>query len=107
MPFKVNGKVLPELAHLRVRELVEAEKALGVSAGDSDGAGMAVSLYVLLRREDPEISAGLLADQVLDVDFSEVETVEEEAHPTSPEDPALGQLESLPTSGRPPLEASG
>lgn len=107
--FKVNGKLLPEVDHIRVREMCEAEKALGLNAGETGTAGMlALSLYVALRREDPERSAGLIADEVLDVDMTEVVSLEEEEDPTvtSPPDPSVEQLASLPTSGLPPLAVS-
>jgi hypothetical protein len=110
MPFKVNGELLPDVDHIRVREMCEAEKALGLNAGEVGMAGqMALALYVALRRQDPERSAGLIADEVLDVDMATIEEAEDESPPaTSPVDETGEQaLESPPTIGPRPLEASG
>lgn len=108
MQFKVNGEVLPRAEHIRVREMCEAEQALGIDAEMTGMAGkMALSLYVALRRKDPEKSAGLIADEVLDVDMTAIEQIEDEPVPTSPAEEGGANLESPPTSGHPPLEALG
>jgi hypothetical protein len=107
--IKVNGELLPVPENIRVREMAEAEKALQLNAEETGMAGkLALTLYIALRRQDPERSPGLIADEVLDANMSTMEDVEEEEGPlaSSPGDPPPG-LASLPTSGRPPLEASG
>jgi len=92
---------------IRVREMCEAEKALGMSADEGGfGAKVAVALFVIERRADPERPAVLIADQVLDLDMGEIVEVEEDAPPAEPAEPAEPapepepeEDENPPTSG--------
>lgn len=107
--FKLNGEVLPSPDHIRVREMCEAEKALEINADETGMAGkMALAFYVALRRKDPERSPALIADEVLDVDMSAIEEVEDEAvDPTPPVEEGGQEPESPPIFGPQRLEASG
>ena len=108
MRFKVDGRELEAVENIRVGEACEAEKALNLSMADSGFAGMmAVSLYVAMRREDPKKPAAMLADEVMAVELTSFEEVEEEDPPAegsgaeSEPDP-----ENPPTSGPPPSDQS-
>lgn len=107
--FKIDGVFYPEPDNVRVREMAEAEKALGMNA-DEVGVGgrLAITLYIVLRRKDPERSPGLVADEALNADMTHMEEVEEEDSPlaSTPDEPSSGP-ESPRTSGHPPLEALG
>jgi len=102
--FKIDGEVFEAAEDIRVRELVEAEKALGFSLDETGSAGkMAIGIFVAMRRMDAEIGPGMLADKVMAVDLSKYEEVED-AGP-----PAVGATTapvSQRISGVPDLEAS-
>jgi len=102
--FKIDGEVFEAAEDIRVRELVEAEQALGFSLDETGSAGkMAIGIFVAMRRADAEIGPGLLADKVMAVDLSKYEEVGD-ANP-----PAVGATTAPgkpPISGVPDLEAS-
>ena len=105
MRFKIDGVEMEVAEDIRIRELVEAEKALGFSMDETGSAGkMAIAIFVAMRRHDADIGPGLLADKVMAVDLSKFEEVEEASPPaeggngTAPEN----QL----TSGHLPLDLS-
>jgi hypothetical protein len=105
MKFKLGDGVEMEAASdIRIRELVEAESALGFSMDETGSGGkMAIALFVAMRRLDPEKAKGLIADTVMAVDLSKFEEVEEPSPPApDPEDGVNGDagLVKLPTSGR-------
>lgn len=89
------------------RELSTAEHKLGlVFDGTSAGAGMAITLFIALKRAQPDKPDVLLADEVLDMKFSMLqeatsplgEDEEEETSPLVPDDlPTSGTLDSEPT----------
>ena len=108
MQFKINGELVDAPENIRVREMAEAEQALNCNAEEAGMAmKMALALYIALRRKDPDMNRGLLADQVLDMDLSGFETIEDadplEGQPVeAPPDPAKQQI-----SGHHRLEALG
>jgi hypothetical protein len=70
------------------RELSEAEKTLGmVFDGSSAGAAMAITMFISLKRLEPNKPLVLLADEVLDMKFSNLrEATKDDA--SSPPDEA-------------------
>jgi hypothetical protein len=106
--IKVDGKELDlDEATIRIREMCEAEKALGMSMVDATAAGsMAIMLFIALRRDDQEIGPGALADLVLDTNITAVSEVEgEDARP--PDVDATGKNQESPQiSGPRPLVPS-
>jgi hypothetical protein len=97
--FKINEVELDAPENLTVRELVEAEQALGFSMDSGSGAQMAVLLFVAMRKADPNKPAALLADDVLNSDISTVEEVEGEDPPAETPAETAGDLEEQRTSG--------
>lgn len=87
--------------NLRVRELVEAEKALGFNMDAGSGAQMAVLLFIAMRKREPDKPSALLADEVMNADISTVEEVEEGNPPVdTPAETTTGEdLEKPQTSG--------
>lgn len=97
--FKIGDVTVDLDQPMRVREVCEAEKALGMGMGDSGTARVAVFIFVALRKLEPDESAALLADRVMDMDLAAMEDADLPPLPVS----ANGQdPESPPTSG-PPL----
>lgn len=104
MKFKIDGREL-EADSIRVGELCEAEKALGLNMADGSGAAVAVQLYVAMRRQDKQKPIHVLADEVMRADLTSFEEVEEESPPAEAADAAANGTtdsgpESQPTSGR-------
>lgn len=95
--FRIDGVELEAPEHLRVGEVIEAEKALGLSMDQSWGAQMAVALFVAMRTREPEKPATLIASEVLQVDMSGLEEVEEESPPVDA--PKGADPEAQQTSG--------
>jgi hypothetical protein len=112
MKFKLDGVEMEAASDIRVRELVEAESALGFSMDETGSGGkMAIALFVAMRRLDPEKAKGLIADTVMAVDLSKFEEVEEEEPSPPAPDPEDGVngdagLVKLQTSGRQPSASS-
>jgi hypothetical protein len=107
MKFKVNGQEL-DAGQMRIREICEAEKALGMDLGETGlGGKMAVSLFVAIRRVNPDKHPVEIADEVLAVSFEDLETIEEDDE-SPPAEGGDGVREPVPvnppTSG-PPLSA--
>lgn len=97
--FKIDGVELVAAESFRVRELVEAETALGFSLDETGSAGkMAIGLFVSMRRNDPDIGPGMLADKVLNTDLADYEEIED--------DTPLDEAGKPPTSGLPDLDLS-
>jgi hypothetical protein len=102
--FKIEDVEYVAVEDIRVRELVEAEAALGFSMDETGSAGkMALGLFVAMRRQDGEIGPGLLADKVMAVDLSKYEEVEEQDPPAeganvAPEKPLISGLPDLDLS---------
>ena len=85
MKLKIGDEVFTLDGGIRVREMCEAEKALGMSTDEGGfGAKVAVALFVIERRADPTKPAVLIADQVLDLDMGTIVEVEEENPPAEP-----------------------
>lgn len=106
MKFKVNG-VEMDATGMRVREVCEAEKFLGMDMSEGFGAKIAVALFVAMRRHEPNKPAGLIAKEALSVDIEQLgEDEEVEAVPPADEpadEAGNGQVpESLLTTGPPP-----
>lgn len=105
MKFKIEGREL-EADSIRVGELCEAEKALGLNMADGTGAAVAIQLYVAMRRQDKQKPTHVLADEVMRADITSFEEVEEESPPAGAADAAAnGKKDSDPenqlTSGVP------
>ena len=84
MRFTIEGRGELSADNMRVHELCEAEKALGVNMTEGTGAAIAIQLFVAMRREDKVKPAHALADDVMRADvtsFAEVEEDEEEGPP--------------------------
>lgn len=96
--FKLGTLELDAPEHLRVGEVIEAEKALGLTMTDGWGAQIAVSLFVAMRNKEPEKPATVIAGEVLQVDISALEEVEDPL-PDAPKGADQGDPE---TSGAPP-----
>lgn len=98
--FRIDGVELEAPEHLRIGEVIEAEKALGLSMDQGLGAQMAVALFIAMRNKEPEKPATLIASEVLQADMSGLEEVEESPPADAPKgaDP-----EAPPTSGTPRL----
>jgi hypothetical protein len=79
--FKIDGRELEAPEKLRVGQVCEAERALGVSAEDGFGARTAVMLFVTMRVDEPSKPAHLIADEVMRADIATVEEVGEESPP--------------------------
>lgn len=94
--FRIDGVELEAPEHLRIGEVIEAEKALGFSMDSGWGAQMAVTLFIAMRNKEPEKPATLIASEVLQADMSALEEVEESPPADAPKgaDP-----EAPPTSG--------
>jgi len=91
LKFKANGRVL-EADNMRVREVCEAEQALGVNLGETGLSGqLAVQLFVALRREDPEKSPGLLADEVWATEMESIGEADEEVEADPPAEAPGGE----------------
>lgn len=106
MKFKVEGQEFPFIdpEEIRIRELAEAEKALGMSMAEGTAGAWAISLFVSMRRAGDKRPAGLLADAVLDSNLGAVDTEEEDASPPADAgdgENKSGNLASLPTTGPP------
>ena len=100
MKVKIGEHVVDLDRPMRVREICEAEQALGFEMGRSGTTRVAVYIFAALREADPERSAVHIADEVMDMDMTELEEVEDSGPPAAGgEDPANQQ-----TSG-PPLSA--
>jgi hypothetical protein len=97
--FKYEGReVVVERAPLR--QVHEGEKALGVGLMDSDSARLMVLLFVGLRRESPEKSAVAIADEIMEYDLFDLDSVEEDETPFGPQ--RIGEaLGNLPPTGHP------
>jgi hypothetical protein len=102
--FKVDGREL-DASGIRVGELCEAEKALGLNMADGSGAAIAVSLFVAMRREDKKNEnpkpLALLADDVMAADVTTFEEADDESPPVvvPATNGAGNDPVSLPTSG--------
>lgn len=94
MRFKIDGVELDAVENVRIGEMCEAEKELGISLEDAGSAGkFALMLFVALRRQDPSKPMGVTRDEVWATDMTSIEEVEE--------DPPEAGPESLPTIGQP------
>jgi hypothetical protein len=95
--FRVGELVVDLAQPMRVREICEAEKALGMGMQDSGTARIAVYIFVTLRKQDPERSAVLIADEVMGMDMTQLDELGEDA--ASP--PAVPEADPMspPTSG--------
>lgn len=80
MKISVDGREL-DVDGIRVGELCEAEKALGVNMSDGSGAAIAVTLFVGLRREDKQKPAGALADEVMRADVTTIAEADDAGPP--------------------------
>jgi hypothetical protein len=105
MKFKVDGREL-DASGIRVGELCEAEKALGLNMADGSGASIAVSLFVAMRREDRNSEnpkpLAMLADEVMAADVTTFEEADDESPPAeAPAANGAGKADPvlLPTSG--------
>lgn len=75
----------------RVREVCEAEQALGVNGAAGSGATLAVSIFAAIRRANPDMMAARIADLVMNAELDDemIVTDEEEAEQSPPaEEPA-------------------
>jgi hypothetical protein len=99
MKFKIDGRELDVVDNPRIREAAEAEKALGMDMEDGFTARLAISIFVALRRDDPEKSARDLGDEVMNMDLASLEEVEEELPPAEEPAAEAGEPESPPTTG--------
>jgi hypothetical protein len=105
MRFRIDGVEYVAVEDIRVRELVEAEGALGFSMDETGSGGkMAIGLFVAMRRHDTDIGAGLLADKVMGIDLSKYEEVEEDSPPAEGSN-GMDPEKQL-TSGLPDLDLS-
>jgi hypothetical protein len=105
--FKIDGRELDGVENPRIREASEAEKALGMDMEDGFTARLATSIFVALRREDPERPARDIGDEVMNMNLGSLEEVEEESPPAEEPVAEAGDLESQPTTGPPRSVQSG
>src|SRR5262245_319857 len=100
--FKVNGMELAAPESFRIREVCEAEKALGLSLNQEGlAATLAIALVIALRRKDPELDAVAIADEVMGMDMADLKEIPE--GPPVEGDPGVV---NLPTTGPPPSALS-
>ena len=103
MKFKIDGVELAAAENIRIGEMCEAEKMLGITADETGLAGrLALSLYVTKRRAEPEKPMQVTADEVMAADMSSLEEVEEESPPVE----TAAEPASLPTIGPRPSALS-
>jgi hypothetical protein len=82
MKFRVDGVEL-DASHMRVREVCEAEKTLGLDMSESGiGGKTAVALFIAMRRADPAKPVPVIAEEVLSADMTTFEEIEDELPPT-------------------------
>lgn len=109
MRFTVDGREL-SAEGLRVGEICEAEKYLQLDMDSGSGAKIAVALYVAKKRDEPAMFPGAVAEWVMNVDMTSVDTLEEEDEESPPAGTVAkngsGDRESLLTSGPQPLGKS-
>src|SRR5262245_53088934 len=102
MKFKVNGVELAAPESFRIREVCEAEKALGLSLNQEGlAATLAIALFIALRRNEPERDAVAIADEVMGIDMADLKEI-----PEDPPDEGDPDVVSLPTTGPPPSALS-
>jgi len=100
--FKVNGKELELSDSIRVGEMCEAEKALGLSLEEVGAAGKtAIMLFIAMRRDAPGQPVSVLASEVMNIDLGAME-VEDDPPAEAPE----GGQENQPTTGLQPSAPS-
>lgn len=88
------------------RELYDAEKALGMTFdGSSAGAGLALTMFISLRRVEPaEKPLMLIADEVMGMKFGKLAEVAEEGDVGPPDDAeasSAADQNGQPTTGAP------
>lgn len=94
MRFIIDGVEIDAVENIRVGEMCEAEKELGISLADTGSAGsFALSLFVALRRQNPDKPGPVIRDEVFAADMTSIEEVKEGP-------PAVRDLESRRTSGQ-------
>jgi hypothetical protein len=104
--LKIAGKEY-HLQHMPLREKHEAELALGMGMTDTETASVLVMLFVAMRQEEPTKPAGMIADEILNADLFDMESVEEaspletEGNGSAPDHPAPTGLRPLEPSASP------
>ena len=101
MKFKIDGVEQEIAENIRVGEMCEAEKSLGISAEEVGLAGkLALSLFVTLKRAEPEKPSAVIAKEVFDTDMSALEEVEDDPPAEAVEDLASRRITGHQPSAR-------
>lgn len=88
MKFKIDGRELEAPETLRIGDVCEAEKLLGVSMEGGFGPKMAVMLFIAMRKDNPKKPPVLVADEVMRADIATMEDVEEAEEESPPAEAA-------------------
>lgn len=113
MKAHFNGRWVEICEDWRAREQVEAENALNIDFMDASSfQQMLVLLYMSVRQVDREIPIAVLADQVMNVEFSSFAEMEEKEEgaaevPLDIETPDTLGNGNPPTGGHPLSVPSG